>query len=467
MLSLVEFAVKYLDKLGASYSEARGQLTSGSGFVLKNGIPAISSFEKINGIGLRFVVNNALGFASTNNLNRENIKSIAKKAVKTTKKASQISDHVKFSDEKFYSDKYSVKQKIKLDNVDPSEKLKILFDADKRISKLIKMPGRYISLSDWVTTEYLVNSEGANLTATVPRVNLFYFLTVQKDNKTMQRYWQYGNCGGFEFVKKWNIPQLLTNEVRALKTNLEKGIKSPKGNMNVIVGPQVTGIMVHESVGHPYEADRILGREAAQAGESFVTLDMLGRKISKPFVNVVDNPIIKNSNGFYLYDNEGVKARKKFLIKNGKINELLHNRETAAHIGVKSNGSSRAVDYDKESIVRMSNTFLLPGNYKENELIKEIKNGIYIKNFMEWNIDDKRLNQKYTGCEAYLVKKGEIAAPIRSPTIETTTPDLWKSVRGIADNIELHAGTCGKGEPMQGIPVTFGGPSVWLRIKIS
>ena len=83
--------------------------------------------------------------------------------------------------------------------------------------------------------------------------------------------------------------------------------------------------------------------------------------------------------------------------------------------------------------------------------------------FMEWNIDDKRLNQKYVGAEAYLIENGRITKPVKRPILETTTPEIWSSIVKIANNMEFHAATCGKGEPMQGVPVTMGGPSALLR----
>ena len=218
--------------------------------------------------------------------------------------------------------------------------------------------------------------------ATIPRMAFVYFLTVQENNKSIQRFWQYGATKGYELIKEWNMPDLLTGEVKAMQANLKNGVKAPQKKLDVVACPQVVGIMVHESAGHPYEADRIFGREAAQAGESFIEKDMMGSKIGNEVVNVVDDPTLPNSYGFYLYDNEGVKARRKFLIKEGKMNELLHNRETAMFMGLKSNGSSRAVDYNRESIVRMSNTFMLPGDHKEEELIEDVKEGIYMKNFM-------------------------------------------------------------------------------------
>ncbi|MBU4284428.1 MAG: TldD/PmbA family protein [Nanoarchaeota archaeon] len=461
---LADFAVKYALKLGADYSEVRLESTTSNSFILKNGIAEASGFGKINGLGMRIIKNKTLGFASTNHMDKEKIKKLIQNTINTTEKASHLREEINLSEEKANKDRYRVKQKINLNDVGPEEKIRLLFDAEKElIDTKIKIPSRYLSLSDSITTEYLVNSDGTNILATVPRVCFFYLLTVEKNDKTSQRIWQYGQTGGFEFVKKWDIPSIVVNEVKALQKNLRFGVKPPKQAVDIVAAPQIVGIMVHESGGHPYEADRIIGREGAQAGESFITKEMMGTRIGSKVVNVVDDPTLENSYGFYKYDNEGVKAGRKYIIKQGIINEFLHNRETAYCMGIKSNGSSRSVNYDRESIVRMSNTFMLPGKYSEEELIEDIKLGIYMKNFMEWNIDDKRINQKYVGAESYLIKNGEIKEPVIKPVIEITTPQLYKSIDAVAKNMEYHAGNCGKGEPMQPIPVWFGGPSIRLR----
>ncbi len=461
---LAEFAVRYASKLGASYAEVRLEQSKTNGFMLKNGIPEMAGFERISGIGLRIIVNKGLGFASTNKLEKSKLKQLVRLAFKTTKAASRIKEEINLAPDKPKKYNYGIKQRLRFADVSPEEKLDLLFEAEKLIhNSNIDTPMRYFTLNDNTTTEYLVNSEGTRVLATVPKASFMYFITVKQGKKTIQRFWQYGCSGGFDLVKKWDIPNLVLNEAKACSENLKKGKKTPKKRMDVVAAPQVVGIMVHESVGHPYEADRIFGREGAQAGESFVTRDMIGHQIGSKIVNVVDDPTLKNSYGFYLFDNEGVKARRKFLIRDGKINEFLHNRQTAYRMGVMSNGSSRSVEYDKESIVRMSNTFLLPGDHKEEELIEGIKEGVYIKNFMEWNIDDRRVNQKYVGAESYFIKNGKLAYPLINPTIEISTFHLWKSVDAIAKNIEYHAGNCGKGEPMQAIPVWFGGPSIRLR----
>jgi len=460
---IADYAIAYLLRLGASYVEVRLEHTKGSSYLLKNGILQGGGIEDKQGLGIRFLANGSIGFLSTNLLDKESIKDIINKSYKLSRASKHLKENVTLSAEEVHKQKYNVNQKIRLENVSSESKIRLLQDIDKVIlNTKAKVPGRFLSLSDSETTEYLVTSEGSKITANIPRVSFYYFLTIA-GKRSLQRYWQYGQTGGWEFVNNWKLPDKLSNEVKILSKSIESGIKAPKGIMDVVCCPEITGIMSHESVGHPYEADRILGREAAQAGESFISIDMLGTRIGSEAVNIVDDPSIANSNGFYLFDSEGIRAKKKLLIQNGIINEFLHNRQTAAYTGVKSNGSSRASDYDKEPIVRMSNTYFMQGNFTEDELIEDIKDGIYMKNFTEWNIDDKRFNQKYVGAEAYLIKDGKIKAPVFQPVLEIATPALWKSVDAAANNTEHHAGSCGKGEPMQAIPVWLGGPSIRLR----
>jgi TldD protein len=459
-LDLAEFALKQAMK-HAKYAEVRLEESSGNSFLLKNGILESAGFEHSLGLSLRMVVNGASCFSSLNNVTKERIKRLVQEARKAR---SRINRKLDLSEERVHKDKYKVKQKMNLKDVSAEEKLGLLTDVEKSITGTkVDVPGRHFFFSDAIIKRYFMSSEGASIQSSIPRSNFYYYITVKAGEKLAQRYWSYGATGGFEEVKAWKLPQVLLEEVNATKQNLTKGIKPPSGKIDVVVAPQVTGIIVHESTGHPYEADRILGREAAQAGESFITPEMLGKSIGSDVVNVVDDPTLSNSYGFYLYDDEGVKARRKHLIKDGVITEFLHNRETAKQFNLKSNAGARANAYNREAIVRMSNTFMLPGSFTEEELIEGVKKGVYIKNFMEWNIDDKRFNQKYIGAESYLIKNGKLGEPVTNPTLEITTPKLYSSIDGVAKNIEHHAGNCGKGEPMQGIPVWFGGPSFRMR----
>ncbi len=113
--------------------------------------------------------------------------------------------------------------------------------------------------------------------------------------------------------------------------------------------------------------------------------------------------------------------------------------------------------------MRMANTYMKPGDFTSEELIEDIKHGVFIKNFTEWNIDDLRFNQRYVGLESYLIEKGEKKNLIKNPILEITTPGLYKSVDAASNKAEFDAAVCGKGDPMQPIPVWHGGPEIRLR----
>lgn len=456
MKDLADFSVKYLQEKGASYAEARLETATSEGYVLKDGNLEISGFDKSIGLGIRYLINNNLGFVSTNELSKEKIKQELEKSLRIVRRAKIISKKIEFSKSKPNIKTYKVKAK---ETLSPDQKIKWLMELNKEL----KAEHTYLSLADSINEKYYVNSEGSKIASSIPKISFLYFLTIIENQQPIQRYAEKGASAGYEILKKWNLHYEIPKEIEALRNNVKHGTNLKKGVYDVVCSPEIIGIAVHESVGHPYEADRILGREAAQAGESFITKNMLSTKIGSEMVTVVDNPTLPNSYGFYLYDDEGVKTGESILINKGKINEFLHNRDSSAEMNLKSNAFARANSYANEPLVRMANTYLKPGRAKEEELIKDIKKGVYLKNFMEWNIDDKRYNAKYTGNEAYLIENGEITKPVKHPVLEITTPKFWSSIDLVSNDLNFFAGNCGKGEPMQGIPVWMGGPSARLR----
>ncbi|MBS3141378.1 TldD/PmbA family protein [Candidatus Woesearchaeota archaeon] len=460
MEEIAEYILNLLKENKAGYCEVRAEKVKSSAFVLKNSNLELGETSVNVGIGARYTINGSLGFLAVNDFNKEKIKELVEKSIRLTKKCQKKSDNVSFGESDINIQDYKVKQNINLESVDASDYLKTLNEVDNSIKDV---DGRYFQLSSEVANKYFINSDGSKIKAEIPRVGVFYLLTLVEGSKSLNRKGELGMTGGFEVLNSFKLNERVVNEVNALKNTLNRGVKLKSEAMDVVCGPEVVGIAVHESGGHPYEADRICGRESAQAGESFLNKDYLGKQLGNEKVTIVDDPTIESGYGYFLYDDEGVKAKRKFLMKDGVVNDFLHNRETAVAMGMKNNGSARASDYNKEVLVRMSNTLMLPGDHEDEEIIKDVKKGVYIKNFMEWNIDDKRWQQKYVGSEAYLIEKGEIVKPVINPVLEITTPALYKAIDAIGKKIELHAGSCGKGEPMQGIPVSMGGPMIRLR----
>jgi TldD protein len=182
-------------------------------------------------------------------------------------------------------------------------------------------------------------------------------------------------------------------------------------------------------------------------------------------VTVSDDPSIPNTGGYYDWDDEGVKSRRRYLIKDGIANEPLLNREFGVRFGTESNGSARASSFEREPITRMANTFFEPGDHTFEELVEDIKLGVYMRTFQEWNIDDRRYQSKYTGSEAYLIKNGEVTETmVRRPVMETTSVGLLTAIDAVSKVMSLEfPATCGKGDPMQGVPVYAGGGQIRFR----
>ncbi len=472
MEDLVHYLVEFASAKGVDYAEARLHVDAGSGVTLNNGIPEPIQLAKVKGIGIRLLIDGAMSFASTNDLSKESLRETAEHAYRTAKASKRlVGSPIRLSQEKSEEARWEAKAQRPVQDVPIEEKFALLEEIEKNLRPdIVKvgLPSRTLVLFDDLSERYFANTEGARIRGIVSRIGILYVLTASEPGKgTVQRIGQHGETGGWERLDAWNAPRLVSEEASTLGKVLREGKHAPREELDLVLGQEVTGIICHESCGHPQEADRILGREAAQAGESYLKPDMIGYRVGTEAVTIVDDPTIPNSNGFYLYDEEGVKARRRTLIKEGVIADFLYNRETAAELGVNSNGAARAVSYDREPIIRMANTFMLPGNYTDEELIEDVKNGVFIKTFMEWNIDDRRYNQRYVGLEAYLIEKGEISTPVTSPVLEITTPGLYGSVDAVGRDVRFEAATCGKGEPDQGAPVWHGGPAMRLkRVKL-
>jgi TldD protein len=442
----------------ARYGEIRVMRVRRNMVILKNGV--ISGIETTDETGFAVrVLDRNFSFFSTSNLEPSNLKKTVERAIRMAKTLDKR--EVKLSQEEEVKDRWGVDEVNKIEDFPLEEKVSHMMDVDRSLESS-GVPIRMQFLRDKITEIEYLNTDGSRISGRIPSIFYYYFIGVIEDGNFEQGSQEFGRSGGYEALKEWNLLEVTVEEAKKLK-KIAKSKKLPEGKMDLIVGPEVSGIVAHESCGHPMESDRIMGREAAQAGESFVKPNMIGERIGTDLVNVVDDPTIDHSFGYYKYDFEGVRARKRYLYKEGRINEFLMNREFAGALGLKSNAAARSSEWDKEPIVRMSTTYIEPGDFNLEELVEDVKYGIFMNSFTEWNIDDIRFNEKYVGREAYLIENGEIKDPVKRPVLEITTTGFYGSVDGVSKDLRFFAGTCGKGDPMQGVDVWMGGPYVRLR----
>lgn len=450
-----------LKRAQSDYAEVRMEELTSLQVVIKNGNLDIFQLKSSYGLSVRVLADGGLGFATTNVLTKESVDQVVKKAEKLARTSAAKNKHsIGLSEEDVYTDSYGVPQKKNAEDVD---RVQELLSINSRLESEAGLVFQIYDYEDEQRVKYFINSEGAEIRSEIPRLSLLAVLTVMEGGKSEQCQLQYGGIGGWETFEGFNLYEKLPREIQVVYRALKEGKKPPAEPVDVVMGPEVVGIAAHESCGHPFEADRILGREAAQAGESFVNPDMRGDVLGTELVTIAEDPTIEGSYGFYLYDDEGVKAKKRLLIKEGRINEFLTNKETAYVLGGHSNGAARAIGYDREPIVRMANTYFSAGDSSKDEMIEETKKGILMESFTEWNIDDTRFNQRYIGREAYFIEDGEVTLPVVRPVLEITTKGFYSSVEAVGRDLTLFAGTCGKGDPPQGAPTSMGGPYVKLK----
>jgi TldD protein len=463
---LADFALNCAAGKKVEYAEVRAHKEKADGLIMRNGVLDAYVSTVDDGFCVRVLAEGGIGFASTNRWTKEETKEIVEIAF-TLAKIAKRKDKIVFAEEKSIKANWKVNEKKGIENVSPETRIETFLEMDRELtSQGINVASRMFSFGTSLTEKYFVNTEGSAISSYVPRIGAYGFITVVENGKPEQAYKQFGYAGGWEALDEWKLTEQMINQAKVLQRVIKEAKAVKPGKMDLLCGSEVAGIAAHESCGHPMEADRILGREMSQAGESFVYPGgpfWLGTKIGSDAVTIVDDPTIKNSYGYYEYDDEGIRARPRYLYKNGVINEFLHNRETAAKLNTRSNGASRAINYDREAIVRMANTFVQPGDMNEEEIFEDVKRGVYMKSFTEWNIDDKRFNQRYVGREAYWIEKGELKHPLARPAIETTTKTFWSAVDAVSKKVKYDAATCGKGDPQQGMPVYTGGPIIRLR----
>ncbi len=284
MHELVEFAVeKALELGGADYAEARFEEKNGTELVMKNGnAEGLGILADRGGIGIRVLVDGGMGFASTNVLTKESVAEAVKKAVKLAKAASKVrNEPIRFSEEDFHEVYYEVKMRKDFRDIPPEEKLELLKKVEEEVKGTgVNVPMRFLRYSDWMWHKIITHSDGGFVESYIPRVSLTYNLVVFENGQMEQApFVQRAFSGGLELLEKDEPWKWAVKDVMALKRLIYEGQKPPEGKVDLVISPpEVAGIAVHESVGHPYEADRIFGREAAQAGRASLNQTCSGRE---------------------------------------------------------------------------------------------------------------------------------------------------------------------------------------------
>ena len=295
----------------------------------------------------------------------------------------------------------------------------------------------------------LLSTEGMDRTWSFQRSLINGMVTAREDSEVVSYRFRHGGEGGLEQIESADLGKM-GRDARISALRLLGAERAPSGKMTLVSDRDLTGVYIHEALGHPCEADLV------QAGDSCLE-GKLGQKIGSDICTVVDDPQMRGGYGCYPIDDEGVDTRPKNLIVNGVLTEYLNHRETAHRFDIEPNGGARAQDGLHHPLVRMSNTVIKGGSFRDlDELIEDVEFGIYACGSRGGQVDTGRGSFQFAAQEAWLIESGSLTRPLKDVSVSGMTLEILKNVDGLTKDSKLAApGFCGKG---QTVPVGDGGP---------
>ena len=470
---LLEFTLNLTHS--SEYMDARIESFSNTILNSVNGEITKALTYKKRGIGIRVLYKGAWGFASTQTLDKENVKSTVEIARKMAKiQGERTKNAIKLAEIPINEENVEVKCEIDFREISIEEKVKDVLEWNNKIKNtspaIVRAIVDYASIA---AEKYFWSSEGTKIKFTRPIV--FTNLGgIAKGNTGVRAYYQpwggtfpeFGGTGGHEVLGKNGDLTELCSIIGNKSVKLANAKPAPTmRDIPVVFDPSYMALLVHEIVGHPSEADRVLGYESAWAGTTWwkgMSKDEGNpAKVGSEYVTVYNDPTIPNNFAYMKYDDEGTPCRRTTLMKEGVITERMHSRETAYKMNAEPNGAMRANTYEYHPIIRQINVFWGKGDWKAEEIIEDTKEGIYLCGANIPSIDDQRFNWAISSQEGYLIKDGELKDHLYGCTATSTTPAFLMSIDALAkDDFKLFWSGCGKGDPMQSGTVSNGGPTM-------
>lgn len=430
-----------LDKK-ADYVDIRVNESINTIMVMKDGkIQEIRSGSDFGG-SVRVLKNGSWGFAYTTQLSK-----LDEKAESAFKLAKSLQSDVELSPVDISSDRVKSNAKLPPSTVSLDEKKEVMQEAESsaNIDKIVSTTVNYV---DGEGTTLYLNSEGSSLTIEESRVAMFLNAVAASEGVIQFGHKSIGGSKGFEAIKKHDIEEF--GRTAASKAVRLLDAKSPpSGAFPVVLDPELTGVFIHEALGHASEADLILQNDSILKGK-------LGTKIGSELVTIIDDASM-DAFGYYPYDAEGVKTSENVLVKEGVFNSILSSRETASKLERKSSGNARS-SIGEQPIVRMSNTYLKPGDQSFDELLEGIVDGIYLKGSRGGQVDTGKGIFQFNAAESFIIKDGEVRDPLRDVSLSGNIMEILKNVDAVGSDFKMGVGFCGKSG--QTVPVGDGGPHV-------
>jgi TldD protein len=404
------------------------------------------------GVGIRVLKGDQTGFAYSENITLDDMLNAAKLA------ASIANDKGAFSPvdctEKIPASFYKIQKQW--DNVTVADKVPFV---QKINDKIFELDNKVIKVNAFMNdeTSYVLfyNSEGRLTYDYRPMASFGAVCIMQKGEQIENSYAARSFRKGFEWLDESLVNELAKEAVD--KTNiLFDAVKPRAGEMPVVMGAGGSGILLHEAIGHTFEAD------FNRKGTSIFS-DKMGKKVAESFINIIDDGTLDNNRGSINIDDEGNDVQKTYLVKDGVLNSYIHDRISAKFYNVAPTGNGRRESFRNIPIPRMRATYMEPGTNSKDDIIASVDYGVYVDNFSNGQVQIGAGDFTFFVKSGYLIEKGKLTQPIKDINIIGNGPKALADITMAASDYLIDNGTWTCGKDGQSVPVTCGLPSVLVK----
>ena len=434
---------------GGDYADLFFEHTFDNSVSLRDGAVNRSGSNISFGMGVRVLVGDQTGYAFIENITPQEMLKAARTAariasgVKKTRPVSLTEKPIRKNHYLVSSPWESISLKEKMPYL---QKLNDkIFSLDKRVQKVSA------SLSDSTSHILFCNSDGVMYYDYRPMVSLGAVCIMEENGKIENNYAARSYRKGYELLTD-DVIDVIAREAVDGTALLFKAVKPKGGEMPVVMGAGGSGILLHEAIGHAFEAD--FNRK-----NTSIFSDQLNKKVCNEHINIVDDGTIAFNRGAVNIDDEGTEGQKTYIVREGVLTSYLHDRISAKHYGIAPTGNGRRESFRSMPIPRMRVTYMEAGNMKEADIISSVKKGVFVNQFTNGQVQIGAGDFTFFVKSGYLIEDGKLTQPIKDINIIGNGPKALADITMVGNNLQLDNGTWTCGKDGQSCPVTQGMPS--------
>lgn len=444
--TLTETSLSY----GGDFADLYFEHTTYFNLLLKDGVVSSGGFHTDYGVGIRVLKGEKTGYAYSENTEMADMLQAAKAASAIASGTHGSRKYSPVQDSKH--DLYPMAENWRESSAETflpflKELEKEIFSRDSRIIKVIAR------MSDSVSDVMMYNSLGELTCDTRPMGSVTVTAVFQQDGKTENKTSSRSFRIGAEFIGPELVSELAEDVVKGIEERF-KAARPKGGQMPVVMGAGASGILLHEAMGHAFEAD------FNRKGQSIFS-DKMGKRVCPKGVNVVDDGTVTFNRGSGNYDDEGVPAQKTYMVEDGILCSYLHDRISASWYGLPSTGNGRRENFRYNPIPRMRATYMESGSADPQSIIADVKEGIYVDEFSNGQVKIGEGDFTFFVKSGFLIENGRLTMPVKDINIIGNGPQALADIVAVGNDLKIDNGTwtCGK---EQSVPVSCGMPTVLI-----